>query len=191
MAVDKEGVFEAAEALITKGVKPTMENVREELGGGSFATISPLLREWRETQGGKAAAVVELPDDVKAAVERSGRLLWEEACKVATKRVLAAEERLNEVEMARQKEEKQFEAEIGKLEGQIAGKDGEITTLNSTISSKCEVVRNLEVEVAKLTAQAETASLFQSQFKAVNDRLEKMESEQRKKTPKAKSGTKK
>ncbi|MFK0569651.1 DNA-binding protein [Endozoicomonas sp.] len=188
MAVDKDAVFQAAETLVAKGIKPTMEKVREVLGGGSYATINPLLRGWRDTQGGNASAmVVELPSEIRSAIERSGVLLRGEACKIASKRVIAAEERLNEMEIARQKEEEQFESEILNLEEKIAAKDAKIARLGIGVSVRDGSIRALELEITKLTAQSETALLFRPQLQAVNERLEKMESEQQSKAGSLKS----
>ncbi len=40
-------VFAAAESLHAGGVAPTMEKVREKIGGGSYSTIGPLLKQWK------------------------------------------------------------------------------------------------------------------------------------------------
>lgn len=44
----KKRVFEACAKLVEKGIKPTLITVRTELGGGSFSTINPFLRQWKE-----------------------------------------------------------------------------------------------------------------------------------------------
>ncbi|SEB25495.1 DNA-binding protein [Variovorax sp. YR216] len=41
-----EEVCEAADALLARGLKPTIERVRQRLGGGSPNTIGPLLHDW-------------------------------------------------------------------------------------------------------------------------------------------------
>ncbi len=51
MAITKQDIIEAAEALQAAGTNPTMNAIRETLCGGSFATISPILRDWRESKG--------------------------------------------------------------------------------------------------------------------------------------------
>jgi len=42
-------VREAAEALLNKGLRPTIQRIRAMLGGGSPNVIAPILKEWRET----------------------------------------------------------------------------------------------------------------------------------------------
>ena len=44
--VQLEDVLAAADALVAKGLKPTIERVRQHLGGGSPNTVSPLLDVW-------------------------------------------------------------------------------------------------------------------------------------------------
>ncbi len=65
MAITKDQIIEAAEALKSAGVNPSMAAVRERLGGGSFATISPVLREWRESQEQRATVAIEMPAEAK------------------------------------------------------------------------------------------------------------------------------
>ncbi|NOR69629.1 MAG: hypothetical protein GQ532_08045, partial [Methylomarinum sp.] len=50
MAITKEQIIETAERLQAKNINPTMAGVREALGGGSFATISPVLRDWKTSK---------------------------------------------------------------------------------------------------------------------------------------------
>lgn len=40
----KTKIFAVCEELQKSGVKPTLERVREALGGGSFSTINPILK---------------------------------------------------------------------------------------------------------------------------------------------------
>ena len=44
--VQLEDVLMAADALVAQGLKPTIERVRQHLGGGSPNTVSPLLDVW-------------------------------------------------------------------------------------------------------------------------------------------------
>ena len=50
MSSNKEKIIAAAENLEAQGVNPTQVTVREALGGGSFATIGPVLKEWKESK---------------------------------------------------------------------------------------------------------------------------------------------
>ena len=47
MSITKEQIFMAADELDSSGRKATLSAVRELIGGGSYETISPALREWK------------------------------------------------------------------------------------------------------------------------------------------------
>lgn len=44
--VQLEEVLRACDAMILNGLRPTIERVRQELGGGSPNTVAPMLEEW-------------------------------------------------------------------------------------------------------------------------------------------------
>lgn len=54
--VGREDVFEAADALVMEGLRPTIERVRQKMGRGSPNTVSPLLDEWFQTLGPRLQA---------------------------------------------------------------------------------------------------------------------------------------
>jgi colicin import membrane protein len=51
MAVTKEQIFEAADQIAANGQRPTLEAVRQMVGG-SYTTISPALNTWKSRQKG-------------------------------------------------------------------------------------------------------------------------------------------
>lgn len=63
--VGRKDVFEAADALVMEGLRPTIERVRQKMGRGSPNTVSPLLDEWFQTLGprlkGSSTPVSEAP----------------------------------------------------------------------------------------------------------------------------------
>ena len=81
----KEKVLSAANAMVAEGIEnPTNEQVREKMGGGSLSHISPAMREWRESKKAQVAAALEMPSDLKKAVESSLSQIWSTASKLAT-----------------------------------------------------------------------------------------------------------
>ncbi len=44
--ITEQDVFEAADALLSRGERPTIERIRQELGRGSPNTVNPLLDAW-------------------------------------------------------------------------------------------------------------------------------------------------
>lgn len=59
--VTKEIVFAAANKLLAEGKRPSQRAILNEIGFGSMATISPLLREWRNNARDIAATSQPLP----------------------------------------------------------------------------------------------------------------------------------
>jgi predicted RNase H-like nuclease (RuvC/YqgF family) len=72
----KNKIFAICAELQKSGVKPTLERVREALGGGSFSTINPILKEWKEQQSSHDQPALELPPEAVQAAA----LIW----KIAT-----------------------------------------------------------------------------------------------------------
>ncbi len=96
--VQLESVLRACDEMILKGLRPTIERVRQELGGGSPNTVAPMLEEWfrrlpmrlagtsslevrvAPPDGGTAApAALEFPFEVSQAAKH----LWDTAMKNA------------------------------------------------------------------------------------------------------------
>lgn len=89
--VTKETVFGAADALTAKGASVTQIAVRDELGGGSFSTISVFLKEWRDAQAPATVAVVEsAPAALRERLEALLATAWSEAGAAANARLEAA-----------------------------------------------------------------------------------------------------
>ena len=76
----KNKIFAVCEELQKSGVKPTLERVREALGGGSYTTINPILKEWKEQQTTSEQPALELPPEAVQAAGQAAALIW----KIAT-----------------------------------------------------------------------------------------------------------
>lgn len=80
----KNKIFAVCEELQKGGVKPTLERVREALGGGSFSTINPILKEWKEQQTTHEQPALELPPEAMQAVSQAAALIWKIASDKST-----------------------------------------------------------------------------------------------------------
>ncbi len=67
MAITKEEVFEAADAIEHAGEKVSSLRVREHLGTGSLTTITGHLKEWRKAQRDNAVQTEDLPQEIREA----------------------------------------------------------------------------------------------------------------------------
>lgn len=87
-------IEDAAAALIAAGTpNPTNVQVRDHLGGGSLATISPVMRAFRARQREQASEQTpELPPALAQLLTGQLALLWQAAVKQADAGALAARE---------------------------------------------------------------------------------------------------
>ena len=83
-------IVAAAEAVAGRGENPTLTAVRTELGGGSFSTISPVLRAWKAAQAHDDEPVREpLPDRLHEAAIAGAGEIWRAALELAGERLAA------------------------------------------------------------------------------------------------------
>ncbi|ECC3917464.1 hypothetical protein DJ252_22495 [Salmonella enterica subsp. enterica serovar Uzaramo] len=87
-------IEDAAAALIAAGIPyPTNLRVRDHLGGGSLATISPVMRAFRARQREQAREeTLPLPPELAQLLTGQLTLLWQAAVKQAENDTLAARE---------------------------------------------------------------------------------------------------
>lgn len=120
MATINEKIIDAATKLQDAGKKPTMEAVRELIGGGSFATISPVLRQWRESQQQHQAVTLEMPNDIKAIFDKSAAEVWRGLASVTAERIAKTEAESAKQINAAQSERDEALTEIERLEGLLS-----------------------------------------------------------------------
>ena len=94
MAVTKEQIFSAADELAAGGQKPTLEAIRQRVGG-SYTTISPALNEWKARQATAAAPLREpAPQAVADRLAELGADVWAVALDLANARLAVEREAL-------------------------------------------------------------------------------------------------
>lgn len=120
--ITKEQVFDAAEAIAAEGGNPTVTRIRAWCKGGSPNTITPLLREWRETrQDSPVSAAPDLPDPVAA----SFRAAWSAAYSEASRQLEGERAALEQAQRDMDQERAELSAEIDRLDTALdtAGKE--------------------------------------------------------------------
>ncbi|WP_080683876.1 DNA-binding protein [Aphanizomenon flos-aquae] len=85
-------VFEICENLYIKNEKINRNIVRERLGGGSFSTIGPLIREWKELKSVQFNSLngTEIEDESTESGTESHLVLSQESVITATQEELTA-----------------------------------------------------------------------------------------------------
>jgi hypothetical protein len=85
-------VQRAADALLRQGIKPSVAAVRDQLGGGSPNTLTPLLARYWESLGQRLGAGPESLDRVPESLARVTELLWRRALEEARERLKILQE---------------------------------------------------------------------------------------------------
>lgn len=147
MAITREQILETASKLAEQGIKPTQTNVREALGGGSFTTISEVLREWRQEQDTTAQLqAVVIPNDITDRTNILIAQVWETAQNLANDRLLKEREALEHKE----------------------------ALINAEIDESNKIIETLENEQAELTTQLDTLNSDNSLLITKNNELENL-----------------
>jgi chromosome segregation ATPase len=155
MAISKQDIIEAAEKLQAAGINPTMQAIRDALGGGSFATISPALREWRNASGQRATVAIEMPSEAKAALERAGVDLWRIVTALATEKLTKVQEEAEAAIQAANADRDEALLEITRLENGIEQKGAELAealaaneVATNALNTALDEIRELEINLA-------------------------------------------
>lgn len=143
MAVTKEHVFGAADHLSEIGTDPTNQAVRDHLGSGSFKTIQPFLKEWRELKEQTA----DVPPELSSAMENTLRQVWVSAKQTAKLAFIGEKNILN--------------SQISEAEDELRLKNEEIEGLNDKIESLSKTIeaKDSAVETAKSEAKERISEL--------------------------------
>jgi len=134
MAITEKDIHKTADDLVAQNISPTLENVRDALGGGSYTKISKIMKIWRTEQAKKEvlAGIKEpAPERVSRAASEFAKNVWEEAQALATERLNSEREAL---ETARKEYEERTQ---------------EATDVADKIANDLEVAKN---EIASLEA---------------------------------------
>ncbi len=79
VGVPETEVFAAADRVLARGERPTVDRVRAELGRGSPARVSQLLDAWWNALAQRMAGQAQLPD-LPTEVSRAFAAVWQTAC---------------------------------------------------------------------------------------------------------------
>lgn len=82
VGVPENDVFAAADAVLARGERPTVERVRLELGRGSPARVAGLLDQWWERLAGRLRGETRLPG-LPAEVAEAFVAIWQQATVLA------------------------------------------------------------------------------------------------------------
>lgn len=153
MAITRDDIINAAESLERDGKKATMASVREFLGGGSFATISPVLREWKEGRKTTTAIALEMPGELKAVAERMEAEFWQTASKLANEKLVTVQAEAEALVSAVESERDEALEDILRLEKELADAVEGRQVASDEKASALEQVSQLKADIIRLEEQ--------------------------------------
>lgn len=119
--VTYDQIVNAAEAVKARGLKPTVQLVRVELGDtGSFTTISQGLAKWHGEQAEKGAKQTAIPPEAENAMLTAMTTIWTLACEQAQNDLAEAKQTAKDKLTEKDAELKEAQDEITRLETELA-----------------------------------------------------------------------
>lgn len=158
--IQEDDVWRAADALLSEGLRPTIERVRQKIGRGSPNTVSPMLEGWFASlgqrlagmSGGAAPLGGNDADGVPVSVRNAMRLLWEtarrEAEQVQLQELASARAALRENQEALRHDQ----AELAQRE---AAFEQARASLDAALASSQQAREALERQLAEQATQAQ------------------------------------
>jgi hypothetical protein len=128
-------VQRAADALLRQGIKPSVVGIRDQLGGGSPNTLTPMLAHYWEILGKRLQAGPESLEHVPEALARVTELFWRRALEEARARLKGVAEPAAAYPL---------EDQVVKLSTTVAearAREGELLTQLSMLSRDRDVLR--------------------------------------------------
>lgn len=175
MAISKQAIFDAADALDAGGQRPTLAALRKAVGGGSFTTISEAMKEWWAVRAVREAPTREPAPAVVG--ERLGDVaneIWGLALQVANER-LASEREAFDAARTQAEDEKQEAVELADAV------TAELEALQGKLSVLEEGERTARQEVAalreQLAANRERAATAEARAAEIERRADDLNSE--------------
>ena len=95
-----ESIHAMADKLIAEGKRPTLALLRQELGGGSYTTISEAMKLWREVKARNAITpIAPMPEDVITTINDAAQQIWQTAMTVAENKLQSERDALKEARL--------------------------------------------------------------------------------------------
>lgn len=161
----KDKILAAANALVAEGNdNPTNAQVLERMGKGSLSHVSPVMREWRDSRKAEIVAALEIPSELKKAIETSLSQVWTAASKLASATVekIQQEAQANIDAAANERDEAleeitRLEARISEQVAQDQEKAKELGSLKSDLDKAQELIAKMQTDMAALSVKAENS----------------------------------
>lgn len=177
IGVPETDVFAAADAVLARGERPTVERVRTELGRGSPARVGQLLEHWWEqlAQRLKGRALLpELPGDVAQAFAEAWRLALAQGESAARTALVAEQNALLAEQTALTQERKVWDIALAEAQASVAEHATQRAQAERQLSERQILVDQLSAQATDLVQQRDR---LQSQVEQQQSELSALRSE--------------
>lgn len=155
--ITEEKILETAERLKAEGKNPTQVTVRAALGGGSFATIGPVLKAWKDAQKeDHALAEIQVPEAIAERLEQLQGAVWKVAVDEAERRLTAEREALKLAQEAAAAEVAEQQESVAALEAEADKTSEAMKVLTAESEARGNQIETLENELQALKVKSET-----------------------------------
>lgn len=154
--VPETDVFQAADAVLARGERPTVERVRLELGRGSPARVGQLLEQWWEqlAQRLKGQALLpELPGEAAQAFAEVWRLALAQAEAIVRRALTEDQNALFAAQTALTQESKLWEIALAEAQANVADCTARLAQAETQLQERQALVDQLEAQRVDLLQQ--------------------------------------
>lgn len=154
--VPEHEVWRAADAVLARGERPTVERVRGELGRGSPARVGQLLEQWWEqlAQRMKGHALLpELPGEVAQAFAEAWRLALTQADSTAQAALTEEHNRLFAEQTSLTQERKLWEIALAEAQANVAESSAQLAQWAAQLHERQGLIDQLGSQVADAQQQ--------------------------------------
>lgn len=156
VGVPETDVFAAADAVLARGERPTVERVRIELGRGSPARVGQLLEQWWEQLAQRLkghALLPELPGEVAQAFAEAWRLALAHADTTAQAALTDQHDRLFAEQTSLTQERKLWEIALTAARADLAEGTSKLAQAELQLAERQGLVEQLAAQVADVRQQ--------------------------------------
>lgn len=156
IGVPETEVFAAADAVLARGERPTVERVRTELGRGSPARVGQLLEQWWEQLAQRLkghALLPDLPGEVAQAFAVAWRLALAQGEASARSTLVAEQNALFAEQTALTQERKVWEIALAEAQASVADHANQRIQAERQLDERQLLVDQLVAQVGDLTLQ--------------------------------------
>lgn len=154
--VPETDVFKAADAVLARGERPTVERVRTELGRGSPARVGQLLEQWWEQLAQRLKGhtlLPELPGEVAQTFAEAWRLALNHADIAAQIALTEEQNRLYAMETSLTQERKLWEIALATSQSELAESSVTLAQAEPQLAERQALVDQLAAQVVDLHQQ--------------------------------------